>query len=446
MSDKPKRGKKAGTRSKGAKPAAVRPAAGVDLLLALVFLSVLVAYVSVLAVKVSNAPVLPWEHVAPLGLFALSLLLVRLVLKLTHYCGDAGIVASALLLAGVGMVVQLRVGAYAGGVLDLVPFALGICGFLLALVLAGKGRVASWGRLGWPCYLAGLGLLGFVILFGQRFRGGLFLPGNYNPTELAKPLLVLFLAGFLGRRAKGGSAGLPGPSWLALPALAMLWGVPLALFVLMGDLGQAMLMGGVLVFMLFAATRKLRWLVAGGVLMVGLGVLGGYLSAHAQVRIAIWRNPFMDPTGRGWQVLQGLSALYAGGMWGCGFGSGAPGAVPIVSSDFIYAALGEEIGWAGCALVLATLGAFCSRSWRAAASAATPFAVVFGAGLTACLATQALLNVAGVTKALPLTGVTLPFISHGGSSLVTSFGMAGLLAAISERKQAAAGSTITGSR
>lgn len=415
----------------------IRPAAGLDLLLALVFVTVLVAYISVLAVKVCNAPVLPWVHVAPLGLFALSLLLVRAVLQVTHYRGDAGIVAGAWLLAGLGMVVQLRVGAYAGGLLDLVPFALGVCSFLLALVVAGKGRVGLWGGVGWLAYLGGLALLAFVIVFGQRFRGGIFLPGNYNPTEMAKPLLVFFLAAFLvGRKGTFAvaQAGVPAPPGRALLLLALFWGVPLALFVLMGDIGQAMLMAAVLVFMLYAATRRLGWLVMGGVLMVVLGVLGGYLSAHAQVRIAIWRNPFADPTGRGWQVLQGLSALYAGGMWGCGFGSGAPGSVPIVSSDFIYAALGEETGWAGCALMLMAFGAFCSRSWRAAASAATPFAVILGAGLTACLATQALLNVAGVTKALPLTGVTLPFISHGGSSLVTSFMMAGLLAAISERK------------
>ena len=439
MSDKkkmPKTGKRRPKDAKPAKPAASRPAAGLDLLLALVFLTVLVAYVSVLAVKVSNAPVLPWVHVAPLGLFTVSLLLVRLVLGLTHYRGDAGIVAGALLLAGVGMVVQLRVGAYAGGLPDLVPFALGVCSFLLVLVLAGKGRAGAWDRLQWPAYLGALGLVATVIVFGQRYRGGLFLPGNYNPTEMAKPLLVLFLAAFLcGRKAEFSATqiGVPTPPWPALLALAVLWGVPMGLLVLMGDLGQAMLMGGVVVLMLYAATRKLGWLVAGAVVMVGLGILGGYLSAHAQVRIAIWRDPFADPTGRGWQVLQGLSALYAGGMWGCGFGSGAPGSVPIVSSDFIYAALGEETGWAGCALVLATFGAFCSRSWRAAASAATPFAMVFGAGLTACLATQALLNVAGVTKALPLTGITLPFISHGGNSLITSFVIAGLLAAISEK-------------
>jgi cell division protein FtsW (lipid II flippase) len=414
-----------------------RPAAGLDLLLALVVVTVGMAYASVLAVKLSNAPALPWEHLAPLVVFLSSVLLVRLVLGVCRYRGDAGIVAGALLLAGIGLVVRLRVGAYAGGFAALVPFILGVGLFLLALVVAGKGRVARWGVLQWPSYAGGLAVLAVVIAFGQRYRGGLFLPGNYNPTELAKPLLVLFLAAFLGAQKKGLShtfAGVPLPPLHSLFWLGVLWGIPLVLFVLMGDLGQAMLMGGVVVSMLYVTTRKAGWLLAGGVALVVLGALGGYLSAHAQVRMAIWRDPFADPMGRGWQVLQGLSALYAGGMWGSGFGFGAPGGVPIVSSDFIYAALGEEAGWAGCALVLVTLGVFCTRCWRAAASATSPFVLVLGAGLTSCIAIQALLNVAGVTKALPLTGITLPFISHGGSSLATTFLMAGLLAAISEKK------------
>ncbi|MFZ4396388.1 MAG: FtsW/RodA/SpoVE family cell cycle protein, partial [Kiritimatiellia bacterium] len=359
MSGKTENKPKPADRSQGAKPPKTSAprrssAAGLDLLLALVFLTVLAAYGSVLAVKVCNVPDLPWVHVAPLGLFALSLLMLRLVLGVTHYRGDAGIVAGVMLLSGIGMVAQLRMGAYVDGIPDLVPFAVGVGSFLLALLLAGKGRAGLWEMLKWPAYLLALGLLAFVIAFGQRFRGGLFLPGNYNPTEIAKPLLILFLAAFLGGRKvefSATQAGIPTPPGASLLVLGLLWGVPLALFVVMGDLGQAMLMGGVLVFMLYAATRKLGWLVAGVVALVGLGMLGGYLSAHAQVRIAIWRDPFVDPTGRGWQVLQGLSALYAGGMWGCGFGSGAPGTVPIVSSDFIYAALGEEIGWAGCALV-----------------------------------------------------------------------------------------------
>jgi cell division protein FtsW (lipid II flippase) len=426
------------TAAAGSRRAGLRQAVlGLDALLLLVFLTVLAAYACVLSVKICNAPELPWVHVAPLASFAAALALTRVVLWLTHYRGDAALVAGAWLLAGLGLVVQLRVGAYAGGLAELAPFGLGACGFLLALVLAGKGRAGTWMRLQWPAYLIALALIGVVIVFGRRFRGGLFLPGNYNPTEMAKPLLALFLAGFLCRRQKEFSAawlGIPAPPLSTLLALGLLWGVPMVLLMLMGDIGQAMLMGGVLMLTLYAASRRIGWLVAGTLLLAGLGLLGGYLSAHAQVRIAIWRDPFADPTGRGWQVLQGLSAMYAGGMWGCGFGSGSPGTVPIVSSDFIYAALGEEIGLAGCALVLAAFGAFCARGWRAAASAATPFALTFGAGLVACLATQALLNVAGVSKALPLTGVTLPFISHGGNSLVTSFVIAGLLAGISERK------------
>ena len=419
------------------RPLAARKPGDLSLLLLLVLLAMSVAYASVLAVKLCNAPSLPAAHLLPFGLYVLALALTRLALGLTGFRGDAGIVAGAFLLAGIGMVMQLRIGAYAAGFKELVPFALGVGGFLIATILAGKGRVGGLERLGWPAYLAALAVIGVVVAFGQRFRGGLFLPGNYNPTEMAKPLLVLFLATYLGRRRTAFAAarlGIPTPPAATLIGLLLLWAMPMAMLVRMGDLGQTLLMNGVLVIMLYAVARRTGWLVAGLAAVAAFGALGGYLSAHAHVRFAIWRDPFVDPTGKGWQVLQALAALFAGGLWGCGIGSGAPSAVPIVSSDFIYAALGEEIGWAGCALLLLAFGAFCCRGWRAAANAATPFALLFGVGLTTCLAAQTLLNVAGVTKALPLTGLTLPFISHGGSSLVTSFIMAGLLAAISERK------------
>jgi cell division protein FtsW (lipid II flippase) len=334
------------------------------------------------------------------------------------------------LLSGLGIVMQLRVGAYAAGLLELVPVALGVGVFLIAAILAGKGRASVLAHTGWLAYLGALGLMGLVVAFGQRFRGGMFLPGNYNPTEMAKPLLVLFLAAHVSSRQGAFAA----PTAGSLSRLACLWIVPMAMTVLLGDLGLTLLLCGVLVLMLYVSSRRIGWLAVGIVAVVALALLGGTLSAHAHVRFAMWRNPFLDPTGKGWQVLQALSAMYAGGMWGCGLGAGSPSSVPIVSSDFIYAAFGEEVGWAGCALILAVFGLFCARGWRAAANAATPFVALLGAGLTSCLAVQILLNVAGVTKALPLTGLTLPFISHGGSSLVTSFLMAGLLAAVSERK------------
>ena len=417
-------------KSESAAGRGLKPASGLSLQLGLVFVTVTLAYASVLAVKVCNAPVLPWVHVAPLCLFALSVLTVRLALGATGYRGDTALVSGALLLSGLGMVMQLRVGAYAAGLVELSPLALGVGVFLLVLILAGKGRVGMLAHTGWIAYLGALGIMAVVVVFGQRFRGGLFLPGNYNPTEMAKPLLVLFLAAFLCRNQAISAA----PTGRILAGLGLLWLIPMALTVWLGDLGLTLLLCGVLVIMLYASSRRIGWLLAGIVGVIVLALLGGYLSAHAQIRFAIWRNPFLDPTGKGWQVLQALSAMYAGGLWGCGLGAGAPSTVPIVSSDFIYAAFGEEIGWAGCALVVTVFGLFCARGWRAAANAASPFVLLLGVGLTSCLAVQILLNVAGVTKALPLTGLTLPFISHGGSSLLTSFAMAGLLAAISERK------------
>jgi len=417
--------------------AARKPSWGLDLMLLVVLLTVAVAYSSVLAVKLCNAPTIQPAHLLPFGFYVIALIITRVTLRISRFSGDNGLVAGVFLLAGIGMVMQLRMGAYASGLQDLLPFALGVIGFLVVLLLAGKGRAGALEHMGWPFYIAALGLIGVVVVFGQRFRGGLFLPGNYNPTEMAKPLLVIFLARFLCRRSAAFSDvrfGIPNPPVFSLLTLLFLWIIPLAMLVHMGDLGQALLMNGVLVVMLYSVARRTGWLVVGLLAVVACAIAGSYLSAHAQIRFAIWRNPFVDPTGKGWQVLQALVALFAGGMWGCGIGTGAPSAVPIVSSDFIYAALGEEIGWAGCILVLLAFGMICCRGWRAAASSPKPFTMLLGAGLTSCLAIQMLFNVAGVTKALPLTGLTLPFISHGGSSLVTSFIIAGFLAAISERQ------------
>lgn len=398
------------------------PRTRLGLPLALVFLAVVTAYASVLAVKVSNAPVLRSRDILPLAVYTGSLVLAAQVLRAVRYRGDAGLVAAVWLLAGLGLVVQVRMGV-CGTPIELAPLALASAAFLLATVLMGKGRLRALSVLGWPAYVAALGVMAVVILLGQRFRGGLFLPGNYNPTELAKPLLVLFAAALLaGNRAAGARL-----AWLVV-----LWVPPMLATLMLGDLGLTLLMNAVLVVMLYAAGRRVRWLVAGVLALAALGAAGAYLSGHAHVRVQIWRDPFADPTGRGWQILQSLAALYAGGFWGCGLGAGEPGAVPIVSSDFIYAAIGEEMGYAGCVLLLCAYATLCWRGWRAAASASTPFLNVLGAGLTASLAIQMLLNVAGVGKALPLTGLTLPFISHGGSSLVTSFIIAGLLAALSE--------------
>jgi len=414
-----------------------RPLAG---LLLLALLTATAACLCVIAVKLSNAPALPWRQLAPFGLFAASLPLVWVWLCATGFRGDAALVAAAFLLAGLGIVIQFRMGTYADGSW-LSPvwlaYPLGLAAFLVCLTGAGKGRVRLLEWTGWPCYLAAVGLLAVMVAMGRRFRGGTFMAGNINPSEVVKPLLVIFLAAFLSRR-KGafdaGKAGVPTPSPAAGLGLLALWGVPMALTLLLRDLGLIALLNVCLIVMLFAVSRRAGYLALGLVGVVALGFLVYWLSPHARARFDVWLNPFADPTGRGWQVLQALSAMYSGGLWGAGIGSGVPHVVPIVTSDFIYAALAEEMGLAGCAGLILVYGVLFSRGWRAASAAAAPFGTLLAVGLTALLAFQTILNIGGVTKALPLTGITLPLISHGGSSLVTTLAMMGLLAAISDRK------------
>lgn len=180
------------------------------------------------------------------------------------------------------------------------------------------------------------------------------------------------------------------------------------------------------------ATGRWGYLVAGGAIAALAAYAGFQLFAHARLRFIAWQNPFSDPAGQGWQILQSLSAMFSGGMWGSGLGAGAPGAVPIAASDFIYAVVAEELGFVGCVFLAILYLSLFYRGYRAADQQRNLFAQTLAAALTTMLALQVLMNIGGVTKAIPLTGITLPLISHGGSSLVTSFIMLGLLAALSE--------------
>ncbi|MDD5704770.1 MAG: FtsW/RodA/SpoVE family cell cycle protein [Kiritimatiellae bacterium] len=407
--------------------------------LAMAWLAVALAHAVVLATKLANAPSLPWRQLQPLAWFTAATLLCWLWLRLSDCRGDTHLVAMALFLAGMGMAIQFRMGVFAGaggkGVTLALP--LGVGAMLVVLALARGGRYRLLPAVGWVCYLAAVAMLAAMLIFGRQYRGGVYLPGHLNPSEVVKPLLVIFLASFLsGRKADFSETqiGLPMPPARTLWLFAALWAVPVGLVLLMRDLGLLVLLNAVLTIMLYAVARKAGYLVAGGVGVVLLGMLAGWISAHARARFDVWLDPFADATGKGWQILQALSAMYAGGLWGAGIGAGTPQVVPIVASDFVYAALAEELGLIACALLLMVYGAMFLRGWRIASQAKGPFGVLLGVGLTSTLAVQTLLNVAGVTKALPMTGIPLPFISQGGSSLATSLAMIGLLVAMSEGK------------
>jgi cell division protein FtsW (lipid II flippase) len=272
-----------------------------------------------------------------------------------------------------------------------------------------------------------------MLVFGRRYRGGLYLPGNVNPTEAVKPLLAVVLAAFLARHGDGlrrAFLGVPLPRAGALARLMALWLPVMALALAIHDFGLAMLLTLLLATMLCAATRRAGWLVAFVAAIVGAGWLAWRMPGHVHARIAVWLDPFADPTGTGWQTLQGFSAMFAGGLWGAGLGAGLPVAVPIVATDFAYAAVAEELGMLLCVLVLALYAALATRGLLAAGRPQGKFGQALASGLALAIAIQALVNLAGVVKALPLTGVVLPFISQGGSGLVAMMATAGLLAAV----------------
>ncbi len=374
------------------------------------------------------------------GLAGLHLGLVAL-----GHRGDQALVAAVAFLGGLGLLAQTRMGALDGAGPLLPGYAVFPTGLLMmfaaaAAFMGGRYRVLASGYWVW----GGLSLALVVLLLatGQRFRGAVYGAGLITPTELLKVSVVLFLAGFVDQHARALARWHPRypmvPSLEPLWRLLAFWLVLAILLSLQRDLGMLVMLGVALMAVL--VTGSGRW----GYLGYGLAGAGGlaYLMLevfqHGRRRIDAWLDPFQDPTGDGWQILQGLSGMYAGGLWGEGFGQGSPGYTPIAESDFIYSVIGEELGFVGCVVVILFFLILFQRCIEIARRCRSSFGRLLATGLTAVLAAQAFLNLGGVTKLIPLTGITLPLISHGGASLLTAFVALGLLLAMSDGLPAAA--------
>ncbi|MDD2601125.1 MAG: FtsW/RodA/SpoVE family cell cycle protein [Kiritimatiellae bacterium] len=386
---------------------------------------------------------LVWKPLLPLAIFSAAIPVTALWLKSLGWQGDHGFVGAVFLLCGLGLVTQIRLSGFAGDLdvispLALLPLSAGLLAFLLGASITG-GRRGRWlSSAGWFAYLAALGVMALMLVFGRSYRGGIYLPGRINPSELVKPLLVLFMAAFLANRAKAFSEaqiGIPTPPFAALVQLVFLWSIPMLGTLLLRDLGLMVILNAILIVMLFAVSRRSGYLALGCVAVTAAGFGVQLISGNAKERFDVWLNPFADVTGKGWQVLQSLSAMYYGGMWGAGIGGGDPKFVPIATSDFVYAALAEEIGFVGCALLLCVYGILFVRGFRAAGMIKAPFERLLCVGLTGALAVQTVFNIAGVTKALPMTGITLPLISHGGSSLIVTLLVCGLITGLSDSRK-----------
>jgi cell division protein FtsW (lipid II flippase) len=262
---------------------------------------------------------------------------------------------------------------------------------------------------------------------------------SVQPGEFARLALAVFFAGYLvakrdvlalaGRRV----LGITFPRARDLGPVLIAWAVSLLILVFETDIGQAALFFGLFVIMLYIATQRTSWLLIGLVLFLAGAGLTATLFSHVMERFTVWLHPFQgaNPTGIAYQPVQGLEGMAFGGVLGTGLGQGQPYHTPLVQSDFIFTAFGEELGLVGVMALLLIFGLLVQRGLRAAVGAAEPFSKLLVGGLSFVLALQVFVIVGGVTGLIPLTGVTTPFLSEGGSSLVASWILVALLIRVS---------------
>jgi cell division protein FtsW (lipid II flippase) len=327
---------------------------------------------------------------------------------------------------------------------------------MLAVAILPRSRPGDPAGLRWlrryryTWLVFGLTLLGITLVFGVNPSGGdlrfwlgatlpLVGPVYFQPSELLKLLAVVFLSSYMAEKEalislsylRIGRWKLARPPIGYLAPLMLTWGLSLVLLGWQRDLGAATLFLLVFLVMLYLASGRWEAVASGLVLLVAMAVVAYRLPiaqlSVVRLRIDSWLNPWPDAQGSAFQIVQSLLSLAAGGVFGQGIGQGYPGYVPVVHSDFILAAVGEEWGLLGTLVVLVCVTVLVYRGLRLAISARQPFLAFLLAGIAALIGVQTLIIMGGSTRLLPLTGVTLPFLSYGGSSLLVSMVMIGLM-------------------
>jgi cell division protein FtsW (lipid II flippase) len=324
-----------------------------------------------------------------------------------------------------------------------------LLGFAILTGLAVSVRGDAWlRRYKYTWAAVGVGLLLLTFVFGRDVNGARLSlaigPLTGQPSELLKVILVVFFAGYLSENrpllveesTRIGPLRLPPVPYLA-PMIAML-AIALGIVVVERDLGAAMLFFLVFLLLLYVVTARPSFVVLGVAAFIAGGAVLYELFGHVRVRVDIWVDPFADASGNGYQIVQALHAFARGGILGTGLGAGLPTIagrppIPALHTDFPLAALGEELGLVGILAILGLYLVLIERGLRIAAAAHDEFRAILAAGLSLVIGVQAFIIAAGNLKLIPLTGITLPFISYGGSSLLANSVIAGLLIALSDR-------------
>jgi cell division protein FtsW (lipid II flippase) len=389
---------------------------------------------------------------AILVIYLIALFAVHGALVLAGRRTDQILLPTVGLLGGIGLLLMIRLpqdlAGRLGGLAQTQLLWL-VIGLTIVVVLAIAVRNDVWlRRYKYTWAAVGVGLLLLTFVFGREVNGARLSvtigPFSGQPSELLKVILVVFLAGYLSENrpllqeesTRVGPFRLPPLPYLA-PMVAM-WAIALGIVIVQSDLGAALLFFAVFLLLIYVSTARFSYVVLGlAAFVIGAGLLY-FVFEHVRTRIDIWVDPFADANGAGYQVVQALHAFARGGLIGTGLGAGLPNIagrppIPALHTDFPFAALGEELGLVGILAVLGLYLVLVERGLRIASAAQDEFRAILAAGLSLVIGVQAFIIAAGNLKLIPLTGITLPFVSYGGSSLLANSVIVGMLIALSER-------------
>jgi cell division protein FtsW (lipid II flippase) len=417
----------------------------------LLVLSLVVGIGAYAAVGLGTEGTVPANIVWYGGWLAALVLACHVVVRLVAPYADPVLLPIVAALNGLGLAMIHRIDlGYAESGSSIGPFArdqlmwmtLGVALFVLVLVVLRDHR-----RLQAFTYTAGFAAIVLLLMpllpvIGSTVNGSRIWirigPLGFQPGEVAKVLLVVFFAGYLvlhrdalalaGRRF----VGIDFPRGRDLGPILTMWLISLGVLVFQRDLGSSLLFFGLFLVMLYVATERPGWLVVGAA-MFAAGAYAAYLAlGHVQARVDAWLHPF-DPENNTYQLVQGMYGMAWGGLIGRGLGQGDPTITPLGFSDFIIASIGEELGLTGVMAVLLLYGLIVERALRTALVCRDAFGKLLAVGLGVVFALQVFVVIGGVTRLIPLTGLTTPFLSYGGSSLVANWAIVALLLRISDQ-------------
>lgn len=376
-----------------------------------------------------------------LGVVLVLLLAPHLANRVLARGADPTLLPLAALLNGIGYVFIARINP------DLAAkqatwTIVGVGVYVTTLLMLRSTRDLA--RYKWTAAMVGLGmlLLPFVPGLGRTVNGSrLWIRAaglSFQPGEIAKVALAIFFAGYLVERRellamatwKVGPVYLPEPRHLG--PLVVAWLMSIGIMTMQKDLGSSLLFFALFVVMVWVATERLSYAVIGVVLFAVGAFFAWSQFAHVQTRVDIWIDPWADPLGKGYQIIQGIYAFAGGGITGTGLGLGDPTRIPEVQNDFIFAAVGEELGLFGATAILIAFMLMIGSALRIAIRSERHFDKLLAGGLATIIGIQAFIIIGGVLRVVPLTGVALPFVSYGGSSLLANYVLLAILMRISD--------------